>query len=93
MFAVDCYWVTMCWQEMNTTSERKIAAERIYDGFGFPVVLLNVPMVLVRGELWRACSLDGAIDKGEGVDVVSQEGLSLEVRRSSGQGGCGERER
>lgn len=43
-------------------------------------------MVRVRGELWQACSLDGAIAKGEGVDVVSQEGLSLEVRRSAGQG-------
>ena len=50
-------------------------------------------MVRVRGELWRACSLDGEADRGEEVEVVSQEGLSLGVRRSAGRGDCDGRER
>jgi membrane-bound ClpP family serine protease len=38
-------------------------------------------VVKVRGELWQAKSLDGDIEKGEAVEVVSIEGLVLEVRR------------
>ena len=38
-------------------------------------------MVRVRGELWRACSLDGEANKGEEVEVVLQVGLELKVKR------------
>jgi len=38
-------------------------------------------MVRVRGELWRACSLDGEADRGEEVEVVLQVGLELKVKR------------
>jgi len=38
-------------------------------------------LVRIRGELWGAKALDGAIDIGEKVVVVGQEGLQLVVRR------------
>ncbi|MDO8567280.1 MAG: NfeD family protein, partial [Dehalococcoidales bacterium] len=39
-------------------------------------------MVNIHGELWKARSMDGNIAKGEEVEVVSQEGLKLFVRRA-----------
>lgn len=38
-------------------------------------------LVRIGGELWGAKSLDGAIDAGEKVVVVGQDGLQLIVRR------------
>lgn len=41
-------------------------------------------MVIIKGELWQASSLDGAMNIGEEVAVVKQDGLKLMVRRSGG---------
>lgn len=38
-------------------------------------------MVRIRGELWKATSIDGKIKSGEEVVVVDEEGLKLKVRR------------
>lgn len=37
--------------------------------------------VFVRGELWKALSEEGKIEKNENIEVVSSEGLTLHVRR------------
>ncbi|MCX7832049.1 MAG: nodulation protein NfeD [Actinobacteria bacterium] len=37
--------------------------------------------VFVRGEIWKAESVDGNIEKGEEIEVVEVEGLKLIVRR------------
>jgi membrane-bound ClpP family serine protease len=37
--------------------------------------------IQVHGEMWKACSEDGEIQKGEGVKVVSQDRLALQVKR------------
>ena len=37
--------------------------------------------VMIKGELWGAKSIDGAIDTGEMVTVVGQDSLQLIVRR------------
>jgi membrane-bound ClpP family serine protease len=42
-------------------------------------------LVRIGGELWGAKSLDGAIEVGEKVVVVGQDGLQLIVRRTAGQ--------
>ena len=46
-------------------------------------------MVRIRGELWRARSVDGEIGAGEEVTVVGQDRLKLTVsrRRPPGSGG------
>jgi membrane-bound serine protease (ClpP class) len=38
-------------------------------------------MVRIKGELWQAVSAEGKIGVGEEVEVVSQNGLKLSVRR------------
>lgn len=42
-------------------------------------------LVRIKGELWGAKSVDGAIDIGEKVLVVGQDGLQLVVRRATDQ--------
>jgi len=39
-------------------------------------------MVRIRSELWIATSREGAINKGEEIIVVAEDGLKLVVRRS-----------
>ena len=46
-------------------------------------------MVAIRGELWQAESLEGDMDKGEGIMVVGEDGLKLTVRKC-GRGKPGE---
>jgi membrane-bound ClpP family serine protease len=42
-------------------------------------------MVKIRGELWKATSIEGNIQSGEGVEVVEEEvGLKLKVKRTTG---------
>jgi membrane-bound ClpP family serine protease len=38
-------------------------------------------MVMVKGEYWRAMSIEGKIEVGEEVEVVGISGLELEVRK------------
>lgn len=40
-------------------------------------------MVRIKGELWKATSEGGALDTGDGITVVGQDGLRLVVRKSS----------
>ena len=39
-------------------------------------------MVKIRGELWGATSIEGDIDAGENIVVVSEDGLKLLVRKA-----------
>ena len=39
-------------------------------------------MVKIKGELWRAKSAEGNINKGDDVEVVAEEGLKLVVRKT-----------
>ena len=39
-------------------------------------------MVIVRGELWKATAVDGPVERGAHVEVVSVEGFRLSVRRA-----------
>ena len=39
-------------------------------------------LVKIGGELWRATSAEGSVDKGEEVEVVGEDGLSLVVRKA-----------
>jgi len=41
-----------------------------------------VGQVLIHGEIWRASSEEGRVEKGEHVEVTAVEGLTLRVRRS-----------
>ena len=41
-------------------------------------------LVRIRGELWTAESVEGALGNGEQVDVVGEDGLRLIVRRRGG---------
>jgi membrane-bound serine protease (ClpP class) len=54
-------------------------------------VLEPAGSVLVEGERWRARAVDGGVGEGEGVEVVGQEGFTLLVRRSKGDGSPGDR--
>jgi len=40
-------------------------------------------LVKIKGELWKATSEGGALDTGDGITVVGQDGLRLVVRKSS----------
>ena len=40
--------------------------------------------VFVRGEIWKAESLEGVIEEGEKIQVVEVEGLKLKVKRKEG---------
>ncbi len=40
-------------------------------------------MIMIHGELWKAESIDGKINKGEKVQVVVVKGMILQVKRSS----------
>jgi membrane-bound serine protease (ClpP class) len=40
--------------------------------------------VFVRGELWKAESVEGVIKKGEEIEVVEVEGLKLKVKKKGG---------
>lgn len=46
--------------------------------------LKPVGQVFIRGEIWKAESVEGVIKKGEEVEVVGVEGLKLKVRRKGG---------
>ncbi len=46
-------------------------------------------MVNIRGELWKATSVEGNIKSGEEVTVVGEEGLKLKVRRAHPSTGSG----
>jgi membrane-bound ClpP family serine protease len=38
-------------------------------------------MVNIRGELWKATSIEGSIKSGEEIEVVGEDGLKLKVGR------------
>jgi membrane-bound ClpP family serine protease len=46
-------------------------------------------MVNIRGELWKAASIEGKIKSGEVVEVVGEEGLRLKVKRTHPSTGSG----
>jgi membrane-bound ClpP family serine protease len=46
-------------------------------------------MVNIRGELWKATSIEGKIKSGEVVEVVGEEGLKLKVRGAHPSTGSG----
>ncbi len=85
MVALAAYAVISFWIGSRALSRKAVVGMSALIGGRGKVVSPLAPEGLIRisSELWTAKSIEGNIDKGEGVTVVGLDGLKLIVRKGS----------